>query len=548
MQGSKVGGGKLFNKAVLSSRWVLLSGSLAVLMLTASISPTWAYNGKYHSDMTQAVLKDQGFVEKAAQLAVVGNLLVDIFASLGIWAAVTKGPWPWEAESLHFDNLFTPQDVKDYWKLLEDTAKKAFPNEAKECDCVLLLLQMGVILHAVQDFYSHSNWVEEWDKKGYHVDRIPTWDDALEIRKGADQEARDAQDIMDNKVYTGAWEAERIPLNLKTESHEELNKDAPNSKRGQQLSQSTPGLNYHEVSKGVAKRATKQWKEKIGGWLGEGCWRKLKNCKCDDGKFAENVRKELEELQKMFEAAGKWEEDATAKKTAVVEAYYGWENRYPKEMNKILRENLKDIQDKTKNPMYKYKAEAKQVLLTVKAAQEDEEMLRELTGVPITLTAAGTTTTTATPFTRTLPRGTTIRVLAPAEWAELKFSHWLLHDGRTFTSNPLGVTLVSPTVTLTAIYKRVAENKPPVAVLSCPRSAEVNKPFTCDGSRSYDPDGRVTQWWWRAVCPDIGHSFIQGGPTHTVTCGKAGTATIELYVVDDKGAKSAIVRATVSIR
>ncbi|MCL6642191.1 MAG: hypothetical protein K6T71_02555 [Candidatus Bipolaricaulota bacterium] len=284
-----------------------------------------------------------------------------------------------------------------------------------------------------------------------------------------------------------------------------------------------------------------------------------------------------------------------------------------------------------------------QVLLTVKAAQEDEEMLRELTGVPITLTAAGATTTTATPFTRTLPRGTTIRVLAPAEWAGLRFSHWLLHDGRTFTSNPLDATIVSPTVTLTAIYKRVpvteytltvesncpnaaitvtppgrtvagqppstfrfshmqeirlsasptlsacgmlptvhrfkewrmdglaaanpftfritgntraiayyepatAENRPPVAVLSCPRSAEVNKPFTCDGSRSYDPDGRVTQWWWQATCPDIGHSFIQGGPTHTVTCGKAGTATIELYVVDDKGAKSAIVKATVSIR
>lgn len=188
-----------------------------------------------------------------------------------------------------------------------------------------------------------------------------------------------------------------------------------------------------------------------------------------------------------------------------------------------------------------------QVLLTVKAALENE-MLQELTGVPITLTVAGTTTTTATPFTRTLPRGTTIRILAPREWTGMRFSHWLLHDGRTFTSNPLDATLVSPTVTLTAVYKKApAENRPPVAVLSCPTSAEVNKPFTCDGSRSYDTDGRVTEWWWQVVCPDIGHSFIKGSPTHTVTCGKTGTATIELYVVDNQGARSATVRATVNI-
>lgn len=279
------------------------------------------------------------------------------------------------------------------------------------------------------------------------------------------------------------------------------------------------------------------------------------------------------------------------------------------------------------------------VVLNVNAIAEETGV--ELHGVPIMLTAMGMTQTLPTPFQRTFLQGTMIRIQAPVEWTGLRFKHWRDHLGRTHLSNPLTATLVSPVITLTAVYARAMEtpltvesncgnaqitvtppgrtvpgqppstfgyslgarvqllasptlsscgmlpavhrfkewqingvpyrvnpitititgptravavyepgvvNQPPVAVLSCPPSAEVGKPFTCDGSRSYDPDGTVAQWWWRPICPEGAPiSFVPGPSINSFTCTRAGDATVELYVVDDRGARSATVRASVRI-
>lgn len=88
-----------------------------------------------------------------------------------------------------------------------------------------MLLLFGTILHTVQDFYSHSNWVENWNDTGFS-NNIPTWDEAKEFtEKGNPQ----AINILNN-TYTHYYKI-KYPSNG-TLSHDELNKDSRYSSEG----------------------------------------------------------------------------------------------------------------------------------------------------------------------------------------------------------------------------------------------------------------------------------------------------------------------------
>jgi hypothetical protein len=91
--------------------------------------------------------------------------------------------------------------------------------------------------------------------------------------------------------------------------------------------------------------------------------------------------------------------------------------------------------------------------VTVTVGAKCAETGQELRGIPIVVEAAGSRQTLPTPFTVQFPQGTVARFTAPPSVENLHFSHWLLHDGRTFTSNPLQATLVSEQIGLWAIYK-----------------------------------------------------------------------------------------------
>jgi len=87
----------------------------------------------------------------------------------------------------------------------------------------------------------------------------------------------------------------------------------------------------------------------------------------------------------------------------------------------------------------------------------------------------------------------------------------------------------------TCIATVVAVNKPPVAKISCPGQAGVNKTVTIDGSASSDPDGKIAVWSF---------NFGDGtnptsGPQAKVTkaWNKAGQYKVTLTVTDDKNGK-----------
>jgi serine protease len=77
------------------------------------------------------------------------------------------------------------------------------------------------------------------------------------------------------------------------------------------------------------------------------------------------------------------------------------------------------------------------------------------------------------------------------------------------------------------------QNKKPVANVSAgePYQGFVNTEITFDGSRSYDPDGNITKWFWV-----FGDNFNGTGKIVNHTYSKAGTYNVILTVTDNKGA------------
>jgi hypothetical protein len=311
-------------------------------------------NGKFHEDMTVNSLLKQGFDISAAKMTAVGNLLIDTYSNKPEFLSALKlGPRNSECARFHFDNLLTPKDVRDNWGLLQRSAEKAFRESAKKCNCELILLQMGVILHAVQDFYSHSNWVEEWDNNGYKVSRIPTWDESEKLMRTNpnEQVAKDAVTIT-NSLHTGEFWANRKKVKKNVETHDDLNKDAPNSKRGIIQSQFTRVKSYHDLARTLGERATDQWEKKIESWVRAN----NSNCSVNSLKpekgFRRKIADENRELRNLFEIAGRWEENKDQEKEKITSAYLNWGNRFLGEMREIVGKDFKEFREK--NPMNRY--------------------------------------------------------------------------------------------------------------------------------------------------------------------------------------------------
>ena len=104
-------------------------------------------------------------------------------------------------------------------------------------------IALGSALHGIQDFYSHSNWVE----LHLDVDPIPVWDLA--------------GSSLPSDVVSGTWVLGR-PKNCRpgTPSHSELNKDDAHSDSGREIVGAGPhqGKTLFDLASDVAVRASVQ--------------------------------------------------------------------------------------------------------------------------------------------------------------------------------------------------------------------------------------------------------------------------------------------------
>lgn len=194
----------------------LLIGSLLILQCHG-------FGTGSHFDLTRTVLAEHGFGETSIQIAQVENWLTDYYST-----SPTSGDKGRAAlEKLHFDNLFTDEQVRTYWAILIRNLKSSTEKAAEDNDQMSMLVTLGMGLHAVQDFYSHSNWVELHPPRDNGEFRTDTFFSAIKASAAAPIKG----------VHTGKYPDDRtaglgssvIPGNAELHGgyHTGLNKDSP---------------------------------------------------------------------------------------------------------------------------------------------------------------------------------------------------------------------------------------------------------------------------------------------------------------------------------
>ncbi len=175
---------------------------IAVLLLASR--PAAAFDTWWHAEETRHGAEDNGFSADARLVLQVENYLTDMIAGIhsqvagkeGVVGELDASRFSDEGyDYLHFDALWDTKQVTHNWDQLEKNtlaALKKYSSDTAMPESFRKIAELTVLaasLHAVQDFYSHSNWVNYWSGKG---GQVPLWFDVdpaerakLDIHTGA---------------------------------------------------------------------------------------------------------------------------------------------------------------------------------------------------------------------------------------------------------------------------------------------------------------------------------------------------------------------------
>ena len=154
----------------------------SVLLVLAAAAPAGAYDTGPHFEMTDDVMTAEGFRGDAIGVAQVNNWFVDFYEQAGknpfsghggFWKRLLAGAIDTEnwsddviaaAERSHFDSststLFNTVGVTNEWDRLRRSVWTLVREARAQNDRAKLLAVLGMSLHQVQDFYTHTNWIE----------------------------------------------------------------------------------------------------------------------------------------------------------------------------------------------------------------------------------------------------------------------------------------------------------------------------------------------------------------------------------------------------
>ncbi len=160
---------------------------IAVLMLLLTLlSPAAGFDSFWHAEASRRIGEEFGFSEDARKIMQLGNFSPDFFGPVSEFASAKLPGKAADALNqygqqnaqsrqaaifLHFDNLSGELDSNQkfdfvFQQLLHNT-QAALANFGKlqgvddRTRKTLILITLGASLHAVQDFYSHSDWVHQ---------------------------------------------------------------------------------------------------------------------------------------------------------------------------------------------------------------------------------------------------------------------------------------------------------------------------------------------------------------------------------------------------
>lgn len=270
-----------------SLKRLLAATAAAMCALGLTSATAHAFDTQAHADMTRDALTAEGFSPSAANVGVFDNWLVDYYTNpgknpysghAGFWIGLTRlglsrEEWPFfrveAAQRLHFDaskrspempDLSTTAGVEQEWQRLMHLTRRILRIAGNKNDAEGVLAILGTSLHSVQDFYSHSNWVEdpsgEPGRGGPGISRLgygdlPTWFDVPPtVREKL---------VGDRAVYTGV---QGIP---RGHGHWRSNE---NLSLREGLNKDHNGRPKYQEAYLTAYFATRQWLRGVRSWLG----------------------------------------------------------------------------------------------------------------------------------------------------------------------------------------------------------------------------------------------------------------------------------------
>ena len=231
----------------------------------------------YHYDLTAQALQELGFSQTSVQVAQLENWLVDYFSSNPI--SNKKD----ELAKLHFDNVASTEQVNNYWQNLTFNTREAIQAATTSGNSLDFLSIIGMSLHAVQDFYSHSNWVETHLAEDGSF-RADTWFDNPP-----------SQDI---DLYTGYYP-------YKNDDDPKLTK-APHGDETFGINHDSPFRDNWEQSYAFSYAASHQWLKAIESWTTPEFWRTVQSYSVNNPFDLAGLIVDLDAVYRLSEWKGVW--------------------------------------------------------------------------------------------------------------------------------------------------------------------------------------------------------------------------------------------------
>jgi hypothetical protein len=231
---------------------------ILVIISCLSFLQSKAFDTWWHAECTRKAMVANGFSGDARLAVQVSNYITDFLAAeKDIFQKYIGDKVNFETDMsykfMHFDAIYTNENLEQNWKLLYENTINCLRKYAASATVkpgfrlIIFFNIIGASLHIVQDFYSHSNWVNLFNAKKFGP--APVWYDLT----------RKQRDSL--KLVTGAYPDGAVPGKL---NHADLNKDC-----------STRALNIDAVE--TAERASTDWVKRIMEAVPEVPWGELKS-------------------------------------------------------------------------------------------------------------------------------------------------------------------------------------------------------------------------------------------------------------------------------
>ena len=251
---------------------------LPAVAVLAAAAPAVAYDTGPHAEITADAMTAEGFRGDAVGVAQVNNWFPDLYEQAKknpfsghsvlerlLAGAIKTERWSHKlvdaAERSHFDSststLFNSAGVTAEWDRLRRAVWTLVQEARAEDDEAKLLTVLGMSLHQVQDFYTHTNWIEPEsglgaEGPGWQARRLgssPTWFDVPAA-------TRDSVTI-----YTANTQGH-------ARQHGDWNGDE-NESLTTTMSKDWPGRPFYLQSAIASHFASRQWVQAVRSWVAD---------------------------------------------------------------------------------------------------------------------------------------------------------------------------------------------------------------------------------------------------------------------------------------